>query len=82
MQPVSTRYQSYLLRLWRSDTGELVHVSLQSTESGGIFHLANLEALLTFLSTAHSSSQPIKDSSESSFAQAQPDQDEDIAPTS
>ncbi len=45
-----THYQSYLLRLWRDDAGELLHASLQSSENGGIFQMKDMNELLVFLS--------------------------------
>jgi hypothetical protein len=50
MSKSRTHYQSYLLRLWRNDAGELLHASLQSSESGSIYHLKDINELLVFLS--------------------------------
>ncbi len=43
-------YQSYLLRLWRDDLGNLRRATLQSTSTEKILHFATLELLFAFLS--------------------------------
>ncbi|MGH2351015.1 MAG: hypothetical protein ACRDI2_26140 [Chloroflexota bacterium] len=49
--PVSecTRYQSYLLRLWRDHPRSPWRASLQSTATGEQHHFADLADLLAFL---------------------------------
>lgn len=42
-------YQSYLLRVWCDEEGQLSHASLQSTTDKKVYHFGNIEALLVFL---------------------------------
>ena len=52
MQREDTRrgkYQSYLLRLWRSDEEQGWHASLQSTATERVYRFGTLEALFAFL---------------------------------
>jgi hypothetical protein len=42
-------YQSYLLRLWRSEVGQECRASLQSTTDRTVHHFANMDALFIFL---------------------------------
>ncbi len=44
-----TDYQSYLLRLWRTNPQGAWHSSLHSTASGDKYTFADLSALLQFL---------------------------------
>ncbi len=43
-------YQSYLLRIWRDDLGDVRRVTLQSTTTEKFYHFATLDLLLAFLS--------------------------------
>lgn len=42
-------YQSYLLRVWCDEEGQLCRASLQSTTDKKVYHFGNIEALSTFL---------------------------------
>ena len=67
-----THYQSYLLRLWRDDAGELLHASLQSTTNGSIFHLKDMDELLTFLSQQQTAKVSRAGAEKAEGAEAQP----------
>lgn len=51
MNPSTTNYQSYLLRLWQDSPQALWHVSLQSVQSHETIHFVDLDALMHFLWT-------------------------------
>lgn len=48
--PLPLQYQSYLLRLWRTQEGEW-HGSLQAAQNGERHLFADVESLVTFLYT-------------------------------
>jgi hypothetical protein len=47
-QPIAT-YQSYLVRLWQSNSHAAWHASARSVQTGEIVHFADLDALFVFL---------------------------------
>lgn len=49
MHESTTKYHSYLLRLWQDGPHALWHVSVQSVQSREIVHFADLEDLSAFL---------------------------------
>jgi len=48
-KPVSTRYHSYLLRLWSADEGQAWRVMLEAVGTHERHSFANLESLFEFL---------------------------------
>ena len=49
MNQPSTKYQSYVLRLWQDSPHLLWHASIQSVQTSDILHFADIDALFHFL---------------------------------
>jgi len=62
-KPKPTQYRSYLLKVWRDESGMVLRASLQSTVSERVYHFVDAEELLSFLITAPSSDNTIDDES-------------------
>jgi hypothetical protein len=61
LEPSHPDYQSYLLRVWRDETRGLWRASLQNTATKRIYHFADADKLLAFLSPAPPSAAPSTD---------------------
>mgnify|MGYP001167498639 CR=1 FL=1 len=49
MNPNTTNYQAYLLRLWRDGPHNRWRASVQSTKAGEVQFFADVQSLLNFL---------------------------------
>jgi len=59
MEPSSSTYQSYLLRLWREKPGESWRAMLESSSGNVRYSFADMDSLFSFLKNQTEQTEPL-----------------------